>query len=140
VSERTIGFIDVRKGHKEALLVATDQRFILAWTWRPPLFLDWLPYILFGRLALFLRLLPARKASELEKLTPDEILKDDKRNFAIPFSEIVEVKIRGFLTKNIVVATHETEYRFTFRRKTELYYFEDQVCPHLADKVPIRRN
>lgn len=131
MAERIIGYVDVKKGPHEALLVATDERFIVCWTWRHGFLLRLLvPW--------FVRLiLPIRKAGKLEKLSPDEALNDHDHNFAIPFSDVVEVRTGGLLAKNMVIASRETEYRFRLK-KTQLYHFEDHVRPYLTDKVSIR--
>ena len=134
MSERIIDFVHVRKGwHIMAVLVITDKRFIIAWTWRVNLLLT-----LFLMPALLALIVPIWKAAKLEKLPPDEILTADPHNAAIPFSDVVEVTTGGLLvTRNISIETRESKYRFNLT-KAELHHFEDHVVPYLANKVPIR--
>ena len=134
MSERIIDFVHVRKGwHIMAVLVITDKRFIIAWTWRVNLLLTLLLVP-----ALLVIIVPTWKAGKLEKLEPDEILTADPHNVAIPFSDVVQVTTGGLLvTKNISIETRENKYRFNLS-KAELHHFEDNVVPYLTDKVSVR--
>jgi len=66
-------------------LFATSKRFIVAWLWRPRFPLNLLHYY-FGP-AFIVTMLKARR---LERFSPDDILNDNRHNFAMPFSDVRE--------------------------------------------------
>jgi len=63
-----------------------------------------------------------KKSNQLSQLTPESVLKSNKKNFDIQNNEIIEIEIKkpGTLSPGkITLKTHDSTYKFIFKDKEE---------------------
>ena len=59
-----------------------------------------------------------RNAKKLSLLSPEAILKADEKNFAIPYSDIIEVEMKkGILSGKIKIFTGTKKYEFNIEKR-----------------------
>lgn len=82
-----------------------------------------------------------KKKEELEQLSPESILTADKKNFAIPYSEITRVEMKKpgrFSGAKINFVTDKKTHKFVLRQKKELFdNSTNLVRSVLSDKLSI---
>ena len=80
----------------------------------------------------------SKKLSELTGMSFDELLRSDKDNYSIPYSDIVKVdmkKGRFFSSRNIWISTATEKHIFVLLKKEEFKNYVNIVSAALADKV-----
>ena len=81
------------------------------------------------------------KSEKFTSVSVEDILKADKDNYAIPYSEILKVEMKkgGFLwPPNISIQTKDKKYSFKILEKKEYDRYVDLVRTALPDKVYIK--
>ena len=82
-----------------------------------------------------------KKAEEFAEISAEEILKADKNNFAIPYSEILKVEMKkgGFLSPpNITIFTADKKYSFKILDKKAFDSCVELVRTALPEKVYVK--
>ena len=79
------------------------------------------------------------KKEELYKQSPEDILKADKRNFAIPYVEIVKVELfkRFFFFRKIRITTGTKKHGFTLLNENEYYRCMFALRPLLSNRLTV---
>ena len=85
---------------------------------------------------------------ELAGFSAEELLRSDKENFAIPMSEIIEVKLRKYWflrARYITIVTHDKKYRWQAtgvppdKKVAKLEQFEAILLPIFEDKLIVKK-
>jgi len=80
-----------------------------------------------------------KKTEELSKLPPEDILADNKRSFAIPYTDIIQVELfkRVFSGRQIRITAGTTKYQFRLAKPKELANYVNILRPVLTDKLVV---
>jgi len=80
----------------------------------------------------------AKEKERLGKLSPEAILTADKKNFAIPYSEITRLEMsKGFLGSKVKITIGVNKYQFKLRNINEYYKCMSALKPVLEDKLTV---
>ena len=82
-----------------------------------------------------------KKAGNLIKLKPDEILNENKRNIEIPFSSIKLIKLdkpRRLKGAKIKIVTYDEEYSMNIKEKKEFDNYLELIKSLLPDKLELK--
>ena len=79
-----------------------------------------------------------KKIKELSKLPPEDILADNKKNFAIPYTDIIQVELfKKMLSRKIRITAGTTKHEFRLSKPKELTTYINALRPVLADKLVV---
>lgn len=80
----------------------------------------------------------AKKKEQLSKLTPESILTADKKNFAIPYTEITKVELfKKMFGRKIRIIVGGKKHEFSLGKPKELESYVNTLRPVLADKLVV---
>lgn len=80
----------------------------------------------------------AKKKEQLSKLSPESVLTADKKNFAIPYSEITKVEFfKKMLGRKIRIIAGAKKHEFGLSKPKELESYVNSLRPILADKLVV---
>ena len=82
-----------------------------------------------------------KKAGNLIKLKPDEILNENKRNIEIPFSSIKLIKLdkpRRLKGAKIKIVTSDEEYSMNIKEEKEFDNYLELIKSLLPDKLELK--
>jgi len=123
-------------------LFFTSDRMIVAKKSSKPMFAGW---ALAGPLAGYITdsIYKGVKGKKLSELSPDKILRDNKRNFAIRYDEITKFEIRKSFpigSKEITISTSTDKYVYNWDLGVgrDLKKHTSFLVPLLSDKLSIR--
>ena len=77
-----------------------------------------------------------KKAEALSMLSPESILTDDKKNFAVPYAELdkVELKMKG---RGVRIIAGTAKYEFWLNKPQDFEDLDNKLRPVLADKLVV---
>jgi len=82
----------------------------------------------------------AKKKEQLSKLSPESILTADKKNFAIPYTEVTQVEMlkkRRFHAAMVRIVAGAKKHQFVLDKPKELENYVNILRPVLEDKLVI---
>ena len=96
-------------------------------------------YGLFGRLtSIFEKEMTDEKKEKLGKLSPEGILTADKKNFAIPYSDVTRLEMsKGFLGSKVKIMIGVNKHQFKLRNTNEYYKCMSALKTVLEDKLTV---
>ncbi len=96
-------------------------------------------YWLFGMLtSIFEKEMTDERKEKLGKLSPERILTADKKNFAIPYSDVIRLEMsKGFLGSKVKIMIGVNKHQFKLRNTNEYYKCMSALKPVLEDKLTV---
>lgn len=80
----------------------------------------------------------AKKKEQLSKLSPESILTADKKNFAIPYTEVTQVELlKKRFGRKIRIVAGTAKHEFWLGKPKELENYVNTLRPVLEDKLVI---
>ena len=80
----------------------------------------------------------AKKKEQLKKLSPESILTADKKNFAIPYTEVTKVEMsKGFLGGKVKITVGAKKHQFKLSKPKEFQSYVNVLQPILSDKLSV---
>lgn len=82
----------------------------------------------------------AKKKEQISKLSPESILTADKKNFAIPYTEVTQVELlkkRRFRVPMVRVVAGAKKHQFVLGKPKELENYANILRPILEEKLVV---
>ena len=80
----------------------------------------------------------AEKKEKLCRLSPESILTADKKNFAIPYSDVIRLEMsKGFLGSKVKIMIGVNKHQFKLRNTNEYYKCMSALKTVLEDKLTV---
>jgi len=80
----------------------------------------------------------AKKKEQLSKLSPESILTADKKNFAIPYTEVTKVELfKKMLGRKVRITVGAKKHEFSLSKPKEFENYVNVLQPLLGDKLTV---
>jgi len=80
----------------------------------------------------------AKKKEQLSKLSPESVLTANKKNFAIPYTDVTKVEMsKGFLGQKITITVGAKKHKFAPSKRKEFDDYVNVLQPLLGDKLTV---